>query len=150
MVLLPVFCWSLFCLAGVCTQVSWLLPRSSSRYARGDPEKRGYSVTVGRPVNQNAPSSTIRGFVLPLGLGAIPWTLHTRVLIVTTFQEGRNCLLHVRDGGTETQGGNLLEVTRWPAVGWDSNAKHPPPTLHHAPPWMARMVPLRNFTQSQM
>lgn len=37
-------------------------------------------------------------------------------------------MLHVRDGGTETQGGNLLEVTRWPAVGWDSNAKRPPAT----------------------
>lgn len=116
-------------LAGVWTQVFWLSFRffpvlpGSSHYAHKDPEKSHYLVVVRRPVNWDAPSSTIQGFVLPLELRVIPGTLYTQVLIVTTIQQGRDCLLRGRVGETEAQRGNVLKVTQWPAMGQESNSK---------------------------
>ena len=80
-------------LAGVWTQVFRLsfhffpvLP-GSFHYAHKDAEKSHYLVVVWRPVNWNAPSSTIHGFVLPLELSVVPWTLYTQVLIVRTIHQ---------------------------------------------------------------
>lgn len=139
-------------LAGVWTQVFRLsfhffpvLP-GSFHYAHKDAEKSHYLVVVWRPVNWNAPSSTIHGFVLPLELSVVPWTLYTQVLIVTTIQQGRDCLLHGRVGETETQRGDVLRVTQWQPWVRSQTPSSARPSLRHGPPWMTSTAPLKEFS----